>query len=333
MEMSIIPNQIWGLPLAIKYPLNPIDYPAWISELFSLYRIQLGEYEFTALESRDRVDLTQIKHALAHLNASNHTYPIVFSPYLTFYQRKAMVERNIGFYRSEDNVFIPHLLRITPAPKEYSSPRPLSPFSQLLFIQLLSRNWLNKNNKGLASAMGKSPSSVTKYLKEIEAISPTLIERNHQNTDGIVWRSPGFSPQETLGEFLPYLRSPVAEERLVFTDPENLVTNGLAKWAGITALSKHSDLMDDAIPTIAVPEKTWKAIQENPSRYNVTIPSYQDEGNTRLQYWRYWSASGSRNCVDRISLYLSLKDEAESDPRIEAALNQLLAEVFDARNR
>ena len=80
-------------------------------------------------------------------------------------------------------------------------------------------------------------------------------------------------------------------------------------YAGISALSRCSDLSDDAEPTFAMTSAAAKGIPES-AKCRL--------GGVKVELWRYdpgiLSADGE--CVDPLSLCLSLADEAKSDPRV-----------------
>ncbi|MBR5837596.1 MAG: hypothetical protein IKZ84_03560, partial [Victivallales bacterium] len=84
---------------------------------------------------------------------------------------------------------------------------------------------------------------------------------------------------------------------------------------GIIALSEYSNLNDDA-------EHTYALYSRN---FDKSLPTYEFSGQ-KLELWRYdprllCENSGS---VDKLSLYLSLKDE--HDPRVKGELSKMLEE-------
>ena len=94
-----------------------------------------------------------------------------------------------------------------------------------------------------------------------------------------------------------------------------------APYAGISALSRCSDLSDDAEPTFAMTSAAAKGIPES-AKCRL--------GGVKVELWRYdpgiLSAEGE--CVDPLSLCLSLADEAKSDPRVEAEVAKVLENVL-----
>lgn len=109
------------------------------------------------------------------------------------------------------------------------------------------------------------------------------------------------------------LRSPVANVVRMKHPPLGL------PLAGVTALSLQTDLMDDGPKVFACERKQLKDVPAAEfSRYEGVV----------VQCWRYDPRliAKEADCVDPISLYLSLKDD--DDPRVDLAREELLRKVF-----
>jgi hypothetical protein len=116
---------------------------------------------------------------------------------------------------------------------------------------------------------------------------------------------------------LPVMLSPVLKRihvRLRGNRP------ALALDAGLTALSKLSDLAPGQEQVLAMTPRTFKAVQKG----LLDLVPFPEPETTTVELWRYEPAllsKGSRS-VDPLSLYLSLR--GANDERVDAALNDLL---------
>ncbi len=114
---------------------------------------------------------------------------------------------------------------------------------------------------------------------------------------------------------LPYLRNPVRKTVRVQGAylPEKTVVE-----AGETALAALSMLTPSAETVCAMYSRAWK--ESAPLIEEVPV---QDAGTVRVQLWSYDPLLFARDRrVDRFSLYLSLRDEA--DERVEATLGEMV---------
>jgi len=121
----------------------------------------------------------------------------------------------------------------------------------------------------------------------------------------------------------PLLRTPVKRRIYLSGDPPTEVRH-LPK-AGLTALADISMLTAPRRPVYAVASRSPGARQEWWRRF---VTDHKDEARTELELWSYAPLTERQppGCVDRLSLYLSLKDD--SDPRIQDALQKMLTEAL-----
>jgi hypothetical protein len=117
----------------------------------------------------------------------------------------------------------------------------------------------------------------------------------------------------------PFLRSPVTKRlciRQPYPAPEGI-------QAGMAALAHYSMLAPPAYPVIALYGQDWKSL---PLWHNKTpIPS-QDPEALEIEVWSYApSIFADHGVVDRLSLYLSLKDN--EDERVQSALEEMIGRL------
>ncbi|HOK54391.1 MAG TPA: transcriptional regulator, partial [Armatimonadota bacterium] len=118
---------------------------------------------------------------------------------------------------------------------------------------------------------------------------------------------------------LPFLRSPVQKRVATVFEPSVMPT----LKAGLTALSTYSMILASSPSTLAISPEAWKTAKVNVDIYDV---DYEDDNAYNLEIWRYDPfVLSSTNAVDRLSLFLSLRDT--NDERIEAALDEMMEGV------
>jgi hypothetical protein len=93
--------------------------------------------------------------------------------------------------------------------------------------------------------------------------------------------------------------------------------------AGLTALERCTDIADDRIPTYAMTRPDLRAAV---ARGDLVTCESEDEAMAAIEGWRYDPATlATGDCVDRLSLYLALRDTA--DERVQKELRTLLEGV------
>jgi hypothetical protein len=161
-----------------------------------------------------------------------------------------------------------------------------------------------------ASALQYSKMSISRAQREL--VISGLAESTHPGRELIV---------KFIGNRLdlwkkaaPLLSSPVRKEGY-YRLPD--IAPGTLFRSGQSALADYTDLAEGKQPCFAA----WQILLRAQS--NLEEQPYRDEDTVVIQSWRYPpQVLEEKNTVDRLSLYLSLRDSA--DERIEAALAKLL---------
>ena len=114
---------------------------------------------------------------------------------------------------------------------------------------------------------------------------------------------------------LPYLNTPVKKRLYVASSMQT----GSGSLAGQSALARYSMLAEPKVPVFAFSGDEWKVRIQHDQIVALTLP---EPGAFEIELWKYAPALfGQEGRVDRLSLYLSLRDSA--DERIQSALDAL----------
>lgn len=116
---------------------------------------------------------------------------------------------------------------------------------------------------------------------------------------------------------LPYLQSPIKKTVSV---AHVSLSNFDHRIAGITALSSYTKIAESTHPVYAMNSSTYqRALLDQ----QFLEQKYRDPTSLIIEQWRYRpSVLSNSNTVDKLSLYLSMKDDP--DERIVSALDELL---------
>ena len=238
---------------------------------------------------------------------------------LASFERNRLLTKGISFIVPHRQMFLtPGIdLREVHSPAKSREPdAPLSMPAQLMLLYHLEtpeRGNVDFSLYAWAGALGYSKMSISRAHREL--VDAGLAESDNPGRS-VVLRFQ--RERRALWErALPLLRSPV-----VRTENRRKCGVGtpLALNAGLTALSHYSDLAEGR-------HQTWATSRAGVSIASEEVP-FPDEDTVALERWWYSPqvlAKEDPRTVDRLSLYLSLRHDA--DERVQAALRQLLEGV------
>lgn len=244
---------------------------------------------------------------------------IIVIPAIPSYVRNRMVQAGVPFIVPGNQMFLPFIMvdlrerfgRVPAAPGGA-----FTPAAQCIFLyHLLRQSLAGGSLRNIAEKVGYSPMMMSRAKNELEAAG--LCESVRQGRS-LVLEFHGHGPS-LWKRALPFLSSPVQRSHWV-------------KWpcvgypavkSGLTALSRYSMIEDDRIPTYALPRENYRINLERGLFHGSPGPS---EADVQLEAWAYNPLLlGTSECVDPLSLYLSLRDSA--DERVRQQLETLIGEV------
>ena len=183
----------------------------------------------------------------------------------------------------------------------------ITPLTQCLLLYHLEIESISgKTSYELADMLAVSYASVNRALRWL--VSKNLIKLEGAKTKTI---QIDFNNRELWDKALPMLASPI--EQVYYTDA--LLEGQMI--SGVNALASYTMLNEENKQSLAMTKKDLKAI-------NVAVD--KQFGQNEIQVWKYNPRMlSSSDVVDKLSLYLSLKDN--EDERIQIELERLINEM------
>ena len=268
--------------------------------------------------------------------------PVFVSTEMRANQRRSLIEKRVPFINPGYQLYLPDLLidlREYFAGQRAKPPKTLTPSAQHLLLMAIEQHI---ERFGSARAIGDrlpyTAMTVGRAMDELADLELAEIGKDGKNKilafpageHGVDWRA-------LWERALPHLQSPVG--RSLRLTPGKLSTEILknARLAGISALGRYSMLNEP-------PVETWAISADWYGKHAVAIEQaeaseWAESSDERLEIWSYdpglsgdapktWlrdSLSGRKGIVDRLSLYLSLRNS--EDERIEQALEQMMEDI------
>lgn len=297
--------------------------PLFLRSAYRLFTVHLFGRSFAlAVEDEEREAVTPSEHAkrIEALRAAFGTDVALVLATAPTHVRNRLVQRGVPFIVPGRQLFLPFLavdLREREPRVVRATRQVVSAAAQVVVLRHLLGEPVERHTLAeLAAETGYSPMTMTNVGKELTALGLCEVVRDGR-AQCIVF---GESGQHLWERALPHLADPVRARRWVRRwKPRK--SERLA--AGLSALARFTDLADDEIPSFALAHKEYRARIESGDIVECSEP---DEATAALECWTYAPTKLSRgDCVDRLSLYLSLRNAA--DERVQKGLGTLLKGV------
>lgn len=193
----------------------------------------------------------------------------------------------------------------------------LTPTAQLVVLwTLLNEGIEGINSAQMAERLNCSRAAAARAYDELARFDWANIEKPRGNQKTLVIEPEGQSLWQLVKE---HLQNPVRKVRWVLNRHDTLP----AIVAGETALAKYTLMSEPRYPVFAIAANEWKGVQKTLQLDELIYP---EPGCFALQTWRYSpDILAEDGCVDRLSLFLSLRQE--TDPRIRIAADELLEQM------
>ncbi len=328
--MSLLAKYLDELGSAASMPVRDAEavraLPVFFGQTYEVHRARLFDRDYVLLlcQSEDRPTPAQVeKHMKLARSALGQDLAFIFRTLPTF-DRKRLIQRRIPFIVPGRQTYLPPaMIDLRENPKggqrvPHQSREKLSAPAQVVLLYHLQskqdcEQWPLSQ---WADVLGYSRSTLTRVYKELSATSlcKTVAHGRH-----ITLAFPG--PRRELWETaLPHLVNPVRTRLRVRIQNEGLQIFE----AGVTALAGLTMIAADREKVYAMSSAAFEVAHED---RKLARAEYPEEGTVRIERWKYAPGllSQDNQMVDRLSLYLSLKDD--HDERIQAALTELLEQL------
>lgn len=239
---------------------------------------------------------------------------------ITAYNRKRLVEQKIPFVVPGNQMYLPALG--VDFREHFRKPKPgereINPSSQAVLIHALLRDTENLSPTILAAKLGYSAMTMSRALDRLDAAGigkPSATGRGRDRRLHLVE-----SRREVWEKARPLLKSPVKSCHAIQMMQDRHLPG---PQAGLSALAHYSMLAEPKNVVVALSRENWKSLRQ---RDDVELVMPDEAYSMIVEVWSYAPTLFARDgLVDRLSLYLSLRDMA--DERIQVALDQAVEDV------
>lgn len=326
------------LHLSVRSIIKTLEYnkpvPFIIKKSFKINLIEIENIECVVL-SVDEEGIKSIKKQLVVFQESLSQPIIINVNRISSSTRQYLIESGISFV-SNEAVYLPHLLiyfdNFINQPKKKK--KKLSKLAQVILISELiqNQNNINFHNEINISDSAKkfnvTNMSTSRALKELYEFDYLYLEKDSRKKIYILKQDIVFN------DFIETLKNPVLD--VIYIKQEDLKYVGSKILSSYSALSQYANI-SSANFTYAVGKDYFNKYM-NKNNNLKTYEKQYDNDLIEIELWSYSPDLVQRHIVDPISLYLSLKDNVNSeDTRLNNAIEELHKKIegmpFGTRNR
>ena len=225
-------------------------------------------------------------------------------------QRESLIKARIPFVMEGTQIFLPFMgVALQKFSKRMLAPRKISPAAQVLFLYFLYSGKEEISLSELSNHLSYSLMTISRATKQLEDAG--IIKSHKRGVSKFVTSE--FYGKELFTVAEKVLISPVKKK--LYIERKDLKDEFLK--AGISALSEYSMLSPSKIETYATMQ-----FYGNSYEFMTDI-----DKEIQLEIWHYDpKLFGMKGKIDALSLYLSLKDNA--DERIQISLTEMMEEFW-----
>lgn len=334
MLASTLPNKLFGLELTTQGDPVSAHISRVYAESFEMCGAQLGEggTPFILAVAKEPPTLMRSRRLCEALKGVDSRPVAICWDAMDPGMMVALASGGIAYIRDSHNAYLPFLGAMISAQGTLAQPKALSPQAQRIVLNLIAGNWDKCTAGDLAELTGKSAASVTKYLVEIEAIAPGLVETRGRLR---VLSSAERAKEDLLRGFGEYLSDP-AESTIRLKHALSIKrvrqTGGLL--AGESALSFVSDLAPSPTTSVAIPKESLGDLKAAAGK-SWQEAAWYEPAEMIVEVWRYTvdapsdisvSATGLQS-IDALNLYIACLNRDNDDVRYLDAVEQLREEI------
>lgn len=293
--------------------------PAYLTGQYDFFDGTVGDVHILFLHSAEEpIPSAAKKHERAL--QQDWTGPVAFVfERITPRTRQRMVSEGLSFVVPGNQVYLPALgvnLRERYKTRVRTTDR-LRPSAQVLFLHVLAnRSPASGTPSGLAKRLGYTAMAMGQALNQLEDAKLVNVHKEGRER---LFELAG-APADLWHQAQPLLASPHSRRRYL-VGVATSARKGLD--AGLSALATYSALAEPTVPVVAFDRITTKGLLD--ARGVQELPTV-DEAELEVEVWSYEPGLLSAGpAVDRLSLYLSLRDD--TDERVRSAVDEMMRGV------
>ncbi len=286
--------------------------PLAIRNAYEVERMNINGTDALVARPRFRFPLAELRKHHRQMEACTQLPCVLYLTDMNYYARDVMLEEGIPFVWEGHQIYLPFAgALIDDYHRTVANCPRISYLTQKLLLTALYQDWRDVTVTKAAEMLEVSKTSITRCFDELEAIgNPYLTLRRRARSITV-----DKDRRATWEAIRRDLRTPVITTYALKNMP-----NAVLPISGMTALAHYSLLDEGTYPVLAMTKKDL-------ARVMVTASNLAPAGEVPgcvVQEMGYWIRFNDGSVVDPLTVALSFSGEEQADPRIGAAIDEML---------
>jgi hypothetical protein len=294
---------------------NHLDtLPLYLRNVYELFVLTIQHVQCLLARPKEPANLTVLRKQSVQLKKLTGLDCVLCLEGARIYTKEKMLAEGIPFVIVGQQVYMPFLGVALSRNGVRGTERPehIAFITQKLLLTAIYQSWARITLTEAATKMGVSKMTITRCFDELVALDLPLIK-----TEGKMRRFLWSGSRRALWEIIrPVLRVPISRQYQFGVQSE--IEH--AKLGGMSARSHYSRLSDNAHRVYAVSKEATKTLELGKL---PMVPEGEDPEMV-VQVMPYDLEYGGSVAVDPLTAILSLTDKETADPRVEAAIDEIL---------
>ena len=276
---------------------------------FNMMQFEFNGQVMLLLVAKGEVDYTNVQRRKIseRIESVKHIPAVFYFDNLLTYERDRLVEQGVYFIVADKFAFVPTLIinRLSTKSEIKELFYPSTQYILLYHLQIESLDGLSL--KELEDKVPYKYKTIAKSIKQLEALGLVSLEGSRNKK--LVFELSGKELWDNVSNNLIDPIKSIEYTSDVFSEGD---------IGEISALSHYSMLAPEDVPTRVL---TAEWVREH--KYSIPeLHSFED--TQRIEIWKY-PPSGTSGYVDKLSLFLTLKDD--NDPRVEKEIAIMMNKI------
>lgn len=292
--------------------------PLYLRNSYELYKLAFSGVECLLALPLEQTNLTVLRKQCIQLKKLTGLDCVLCLENVRIYTKDKMLAEGIPFIIPGQQIYMPFLgiALAQNGAREIKSVESISFSTQKLLLSAIYHGWKNISLTDAAEAQGVSKMTITRCFDELQVLDLPLIVTARKSRS-FVWKKDRRALWETVRSFL---KNPVITQYRF----DASVHIDSAKLSGISAISHYSMLADNAYTVYAVSGGTANELKLDrfPRLPDNEVPY------VIVQLLRYDYDYPDSAAIDPLTAILTLTNDEKTDPRVEAAIEEILKECL-----
>ena len=291
------------------------ELPLYLRNGYDVMISEIQDIKFLLVYPKEQTNLTTTRKQTNQLKKLTGFECVLCLNEVGAYTKEKMLSEGIPFVIPGKQVYLPFLgIALSQnVSREIPYVDKLSFSTQRLLLTAIYRGWSQTSLTEAADALALSKMTLSRCFDELQAVGLGLVET--------IGKTRCFSlngnRRELWDAIVPFLRNPVKRQYRLGSQIE--IDD--VKLGGISALCHYSMLAEDSYTVYSVSTKTTAKL---PYAKSLPLIPEIESPVMVLQVMQYDLDYHDNHVVDPLTAVLSISEEDKADPRVDAAINEVL---------